>query len=101
MYECGLVEDANVVSVAETGDLEESPQSSGHADKNSNAELEKEFDETLEGNPKHSKITNKGKTPTIKKRMDQPTILWSFWKRVKAEIICFFKSLSKKEAEGN
>lgn len=49
MYECGLVEDANVVSVAETGDPEESP----HADKNSNAELEKEFDETLEGNPKH------------------------------------------------
>lgn len=97
MYECGLVEDANVVSVAETGDPEGSP----HADKNSNAELEKEFDETLEGNPKHSKITNKGKTPMIKKRMDQPTILWSFWKRVKAEITCFFKSLSKKEAEGN
>lgn len=74
MYECGLVEDANVVSVVETGDPEESPQSSGHADKNSNAELEKEFDATLEGNRKHLKITNKGKTPTIKKTMDQPTI---------------------------
>lgn len=41
VYECGLVEDANVVSVAETGDPEESPQSSGHANKNSNAELER------------------------------------------------------------
>lgn len=49
MYECGLVEDVNVVSVAEIGDFEELL----YVDKNSNVEFEKEFDEILEGNSKY------------------------------------------------
>lgn len=36
VYECGLVQDASVVSVAKTGDSEDSLQSSGYANNSSN-----------------------------------------------------------------